>query len=172
MLSLLRLEHKQKKNRIRTFLFLSYSFEIETINTFILSRGPVENHTRFQTKIGKVNTPFQTKKDQKHYPMRRHIIIWLLQGSTPPDKIHLFSLVCRWLAWISSPLAPLGRPDLRFCLFTVFSAWLAFFRSRKTVLLPRFSQTCEFWSSKANWRLLFSLPSIILSDLLGNKTLL
>ena len=36
----------------------------------------------------------------------------------------------------------------------------------------RFSQTCEFWSSKANRRLRFSLPSIILTDLLGNKTLL
>ena len=33
-----------------------------------------------------------------------------------------------------------------------------------------FSQTCEFWSSKANWRLRFSLPSIILTDLLENKT--
>ena len=33
----------------------------------------------------------------------------------------------------------------------------------------RFSQTCEFWSSKANWRLHFSLPSIILTDLLGTK---
>ena len=38
--------------------------------------------------------------------------------------------------------------------------------------LLRFSQTCEFWSSKANWRLHFSLPSIILTNLLGNKTLL
>ena len=38
--------------------------------------------------------------------------------------------------------------------------------------LLRFSQTCEFWSSKANWRLRFSLPSIILTDLLGNETLL
>ena len=38
--------------------------------------------------------------------------------------------------------------------------------------LLRFSQTCQFWSSKANWRLRFSLPSIILTDLLGNKTLL
>ena len=40
-LSLLRLERKQKKYsnpiRIRIFLFLSYSFEIETINTFIHS---------------------------------------------------------------------------------------------------------------------------------------
>ena len=37
-------------------------------------------------------------------------------------------------------------------------------------ILLRFSQTCEFWSSKPNWRLRFSLPSIILTDLLGNKT--
>ena len=36
--------------------------------------------------------------------------------------------------------------------------------------LLRFSQTCEFWSSKANWRLRFSLPSIIWTDLLGKKT--
>ena len=35
-----------------------------------------------------------------------------------------------------------------------------------------FSQTCEFWSSEANRRLRFSLLSIILTDFLGNKTLL
>ena len=36
--------------------------------------------------------------------------------------------------------------------------------------LLHFSQTCEFWTSKANWRLHFSLPLIILMDLLGNKS--
>ena len=36
----------------------------------------------------------------------------------------------------------------------------------------RFSKTCELWSSKANRQLRFSLPSIILANLLGNKTLL
>ena len=41
-----------------------------------------------------------------------------------------------------------------------------------TPVLMRFSRTCEFWSSKANWQLRFSLPSIILTDLLENKTLL
>ena len=30
-----------------------------------------------------------------------------------------------------------------------------------TTILLHFSQTCEFWSSKANWRLRFSLQSII-----------
>ena len=39
---------------IRTFLFLSYSFGIEKINTFKHSRCNLENHTRFQTKICKV----------------------------------------------------------------------------------------------------------------------
>ena len=39
------------------------------------------------------------------------------------------------------------------------------------ILLP-FSKTRELWSSKANWHLRFSLPSIILVDLSGNRTLL
>ena len=38
--------------------------------------------------------------------------------------------------------------------------------------LLRFSKTRELWNSKANWRLRFSLPSIILADHLENKTLL
>ena len=42
----------------------------------------------------------------------------------------------------------------------------------RIVYLLHFSQTCEFWSSEANRRLRFSLLSIILTDLLGNKTLL
>ena len=47
---------KQKNSanplKIRTFLFLSYSFGIETINTFIHSRSrSLENHTRFQTNM-------------------------------------------------------------------------------------------------------------------------
>ena len=67
MLSLLRLERKQKKNysnpfRNRTFLFLSYLFGIETITTFIHSRSSLEKHTRFQTKMGKVYTRFRPKR--------------------------------------------------------------------------------------------------------------
>ena len=31
-------------------------FRIETLNTFIYSRSSLENHTRFQTKVGKVYT--------------------------------------------------------------------------------------------------------------------
>ena len=77
MLSLLRLERKQKNSsnpfRIGIFLFLSYSFGIETINTFILSSSSLENHTRFQTKMGKVYTRFQSKTAQKPHLMVRHI---------------------------------------------------------------------------------------------------
>jgi len=69
MLSLLRLACKQKNYsnsfRIRIFLFLSYSFGVETINTFIRSRNSLENHARFQTKVGKVYTRFQTKTAKK-----------------------------------------------------------------------------------------------------------
>ena len=57
---LIRLERKQKNSsnpfRIRIFLFLSYSLGIETINTFIHSHSSRENHTRFQTKQGKIYT--------------------------------------------------------------------------------------------------------------------
>ena len=72
--------------RIGIFLFLSYSFGIETINVFIHSCSwSLENHTRIQTKMSKVYTRFQTKT-AKTVPFGRHIPIpiWLIKGSTPP----------------------------------------------------------------------------------------
>ena len=42
------------------------------------SRSSLVNHTRFQTKEGKVYTRFQTKTAQKPYPLGRHIPIWLI----------------------------------------------------------------------------------------------
>ena len=64
MSSSLRLERKQKNSsnqfRIRIFLRLSFTFGIETINTFIHSWSSIENHTRFQTKMGKICARFQT----------------------------------------------------------------------------------------------------------------
>ena len=69
MLALLSLERKQNYSsnpiRIRKFLFLSYSFGIETINTFIPFRSSLDNHTRFQTKTA-----------QKPYPMGWHIPVY------------------------------------------------------------------------------------------------
>ena len=72
MLSLLRLECKQTNSsnpfRVCIFLFLSYSFGIETINMFIHSRSSFENHTRFQTKMGKVYNPFSDQNSAKTLP--------------------------------------------------------------------------------------------------------
>ena len=74
MLSQLRLE-RQKTNssnpfRIRIFFFPSKSFGFETINTFIHSDSlsSLENHTPFQTKMGKVYTRFQTRNGAKTVP--------------------------------------------------------------------------------------------------------
>ena len=53
------------------FLFLSYSFEVEKTNTFVRSRGSLENHTI----MVKIYTHFQTKTAQKPYPLGRHIPI-------------------------------------------------------------------------------------------------
>ena len=39
--------------RNRILLFLSYSFGIETISTFVHSRSSLKNHTRFQTSLRK-----------------------------------------------------------------------------------------------------------------------
>ena len=49
---------------IRTFLFLSYSFTLPPPP----NPSSLENHTRFQTKMGKIYTRFRTKKAQKPYP--------------------------------------------------------------------------------------------------------
>ena len=61
--------------------FLSH-FGIETTNTLIHNRSTFVNHTRFQTKMGKVYTRFQTKTAQKPYPLGRQISLWLIKGST------------------------------------------------------------------------------------------
>ena len=42
-------------------LLLYYSFGVENTNTFIRSRGSLENHIRFKTIMVKIYTRFQTK---------------------------------------------------------------------------------------------------------------
>ena len=48
---------------------------------FIHYRSSLENHTRFQAKMGLVYTRFQTKTAQKPYLLERHITIWFTKGS-------------------------------------------------------------------------------------------
>ena len=78
----LTLERKQKNYsnsfRIPIFLFLSYSFGVETIKYVPRLRSSLENHTRFQTKMGEVYTRFQSKTAQEPYPMGRNMPIWLI----------------------------------------------------------------------------------------------
>ena len=78
MSSLLRLERKPKIPSNAFRIRISYSFGIETTNTFIHSSNSLENHTRIQTKMDKVYTRFQTKKAQNPYPLGQHVPIWLI----------------------------------------------------------------------------------------------
>ena len=75
MSSLLRLERKPKIPSNAFRIRISYSFGIETTNTFIHSSNSLENHTRIQTKMDKVYTRFQTKKAQNPYPLGQHVPI-------------------------------------------------------------------------------------------------
>ena len=56
------------------FSFFLTHLELKTINTFVHSRGSLENHTGFQTKT------------------ERRKPIWLVQGSTPRDFKSAFDL--------------------------------------------------------------------------------
>ena len=71
MLSLLRLERKQKNYsnpfRIRIFLFLSHSFGIETINTFIHSVVPPKPFP-IPDQNGQSLYPFSDKNGAKTLP--------------------------------------------------------------------------------------------------------
>ena len=85
--------NSNKKNflkpiRIGIFLFLSYSFGTETINTFVHSRSSLENHTRFQTKMGKVYTRLQTKTAEKPFGAAHRYI-----GEYPPGPDNTNSLL-------------------------------------------------------------------------------
>ena len=46
-------------------LSLLFIWSLQKTSTFILSRGSLENHTRFQTIMIKIYTRFQTKTAQK-----------------------------------------------------------------------------------------------------------
>ena len=92
MWSLLRLEQQQKRLLKIHFEFAYFSFflthfGIEAINKFVHSHSSLENHTRFQTKMSKVYTPFKTKTvhgEWKHYRLGRHLHLYGLFWGVPP----------------------------------------------------------------------------------------
>ena len=76
---------------IRILLFLSDSFDVETINTFILT-----------SVVSSKPYPISDQKDQNLYPLSdrngvaqrphplgRHIPIWFIEGSVPPGGVPL-----------------------------------------------------------------------------------
>ena len=84
--------NKNKKDF--TFTCISFFLPHLELKPWIRSYTPtsfLENHTRFQTQMGKDYTRFQTKTAQEPYPLGRHIHIWLIYGSTlPPPGFSLF----------------------------------------------------------------------------------
>ena len=72
MLSLHRLERKQKNYSnsfwIRIFLFLSLLILNWNNKDFHTLRSSLKNHTRFQTKMGKVYDPFSDQNGTKTPP--------------------------------------------------------------------------------------------------------
>ena len=98
MVSLLRLERKQKNSsipfRILIFFFLSNSFGIATVKTFIQPRSSLKNHTRFQTKMGKVVYPFSDQNRAKTLPdgAADSYIAYEREYPPPPGLISMGSL--------------------------------------------------------------------------------
>ena len=66
---------------------LSYSFGIETRNTFIYSVDPSKTIPDSRTKWAKCIPVFRPKRPKNPSPMRRHILIWLIWGSTRPGYV-------------------------------------------------------------------------------------
>ena len=73
--------------QIRIFPIDSYSFGIAPIDTFIHCRISLEKHTRFQTKMGKMYTRFQTKTAQKTLLFgAAHTYMAFLREAPPPAR--------------------------------------------------------------------------------------
>ena len=84
---LLSLEQQQKdllKSISNSHISLSFLFILgwnDKYSTFMHSRSSLENHTRFQTKMGKLYTRFQTQKAKTKTftgPLGWHIPTWLI----------------------------------------------------------------------------------------------
>ena len=83
-----RLKRQQKyflKSISNSHVTLSFpSLGIETTNTLIHNRSSVVNHTRFQTKMGKVYNRFQTKTGQKPFSAAQTYMAYIRVYPPPP----------------------------------------------------------------------------------------
>ena len=109
--------------RPKILLFRSNSFGIETINTFIRSRSSLENHTRFQTRMGEVYTHFQTRKGSKGIPFgeAHTYMAYIREYPPPPTPIALgsnqkFEKIKHQLCWPNTNyLLDLVKRSVKFC---------------------------------------------------------
>ena len=80
-----------KSISISHFLFLSYSFGFETINTFVNSRSFPQKHTRFQTKLGNCITVFRPKRRKTPTRWGDTYLYGLYKGvPTPGSELHTY----------------------------------------------------------------------------------
>ena len=91
MSSLHRLERKTKNSlnafRIRIFLFLSYSFGTETINTFISPKVPSKTILDSRPKWAKCIPVFRPKRPKNH-PLRAGTYLYgLYKGVLPGGRV-------------------------------------------------------------------------------------
>ena len=80
------------------------SFGIETLNTFVHSRGSLESHDRFQqwfqTKMSKVYTRFQTKTAQNLTYIVLYVNWFFSRLNCPITYLLVFRQLARkWLKW-------------------------------------------------------------------------
>ena len=99
MFSLLRLERKQTNSsdplRIRIFFFLSYSFGIETINTFMHSHSSPEHHHPLPNQNGQSVYPFSDQNGAKTLPGgAAHTYIAYIREYPPPRVFSVAQRFC------------------------------------------------------------------------------
>ena len=95
MLSLLRLERKQKNYsnpfRIRIFLFLSYSFGIEAINTFIHSVVPYKTKPDSRLKWAKCLPVFRPNSAKTLPDGAAHSYMAYIWELPPPPRVFVIT---------------------------------------------------------------------------------
>ena len=121
MSSLLRLERQQKRF-LKLCVEFAYSSFFLIYNTFIHFLSFLENHTRFQTEVGKVYTRFQTKTRKKPTLCNGTYRIGLYKGSPPG-----FLIICALLFWSAS---------ITFCS-TAWTSWSSLITSTIRQFIPR-----------------------------------
>ena len=190
MLSLLRLERKQTNSsnafRIRIFLLLSYTFEIETINMFIHSTVPWKTINRIETKMSKVYTRFRTKTAQEPYPMGGTYLYGLYKGVPPPPGYSKRRILCFYQDQTVDILSVLvssrkgSRIELKFPL-TLVTLIIYLLNITKDLLnlltleLEERSLTCflltqRWFTKRGEWGGECSLESYDLSNFIQNKS--